>query len=83
MDCRWDIISASVDCRTKEERDKSSPKYIPKSRYDSISSYLSEMAKEYPYNDVDLKYDRTICEDLKAKGVKDLMAEHISHLFIR
>ncbi|KAJ3238502.1 hypothetical protein HDU78_003457 [Chytriomyces hyalinus] len=45
VDCRWNVISASVDDRTKEERgieplEKSRFK-IPKSRYASISTYLS------------------------------------------
>ena len=42
-DCRWDVISASVDDRTPQERDpNSNGKYhINKSRYDSISLYLS------------------------------------------
>ena len=41
VDCRWDIISASVDCRTKQERgleELTTERFvIPKSRYDSIS----------------------------------------------
>ncbi|KAI9206510.1 glutamate-cysteine ligase-domain-containing protein [Polychytrium aggregatum] len=45
VDCRWNVIAASVDDRTKEERGEepqvSSQFYIPKSRYDSISLYLS------------------------------------------
>ena len=44
-DCRWNIISQSVDCRTKEERGevplKNDRFRIKKSRYDSIDSYLS------------------------------------------
>lgn len=44
-DCRWNVISASVDCRTKEERGevplKDNQFRINKSRYDSIDSYLS------------------------------------------
>ena len=44
-DCRWNIISASCDCRTKEERGevplKNDRFHISKSRYDSIDSYLS------------------------------------------
>lgn len=44
-DCRWNVISASVDCRTKEERGeiplKENQFRINKSRYDSIDSYLS------------------------------------------
>ncbi|KAJ3194100.1 hypothetical protein HK101_003488 [Irineochytrium annulatum] len=45
VDCRWDIIAASVDDRTKEERGelplKNDKFRIPKSRYESISTYLS------------------------------------------
>lgn len=44
-DCRWNIISSSVDCRTREERGleplKTNRFRINKSRYDSIDSYLS------------------------------------------
>ncbi len=45
VDCRWNIIAASVDDRNQEERGikplKDSQFKIPKSRYDSISTYLS------------------------------------------
>ncbi|KAJ3100587.1 hypothetical protein HDU97_002117 [Phlyctochytrium planicorne] len=45
VDCRWNVISGSVDDRTDEERGlqplKLSRFNIPKSRYDSISTYLS------------------------------------------
>jgi len=37
VDTRWEVIAASVDCRNEQERDPTSEKYIPKSRYDSIS----------------------------------------------
>lgn len=44
-DCRWNVISASTDCRTEEERGvkplKENKFRILKSRYDSIDSYLS------------------------------------------
>lgn len=44
-DCRWNVISASVDCRTEEERGikplNENQFRILKSRYDSIDSYLS------------------------------------------
>lgn len=44
-DCRWNVISASVDCRTAEERGEvplnENQFRIQKSRYDSIDSYLS------------------------------------------
>jgi glutamate--cysteine ligase catalytic subunit len=41
-DTRWDIISASVDCRNANERNASHKDYIPKSRYGSISQYISD-----------------------------------------
>ena len=87
VDCRWDIISASVDCRTKGESGEGplaqGEKRIPKSRYASISSYLSDCALQHDLNDVDLVHDPKIFEQLKRSGVKELMAKHISHLFIR
>lgn len=50
-DCRWNIISASVDCRTREERGleplKNNKYHIYKSRYDSIDSYLSTDGEKY------------------------------------
>lgn len=46
VDCRWNVISASVDCRTREERGleplRNDKFVIPKSRYDSVDCYLSE-----------------------------------------
>ncbi|KAJ3223275.1 hypothetical protein HK099_001316 [Clydaea vesicula] len=45
VDCRWNIIAASVDDRTQEERGVKNLENcrfrIKKSRYDSINSYLS------------------------------------------
>jgi glutamate--cysteine ligase catalytic subunit len=43
VDCRWNVISASVDDRSPLERglDGNSKGLISKSRYDSISLYLS------------------------------------------
>lgn len=50
-DCRWNVISASVDCRTPEERGEKPLKEgqfrIFKSRYDSIDSYLSPEGEKY------------------------------------
>ena len=90
VDVRWDVISASVDCRTRAERglEKTSEPNemtISKSRYDSISSYLSPIAEKNPeyYNDIDLEYRKEDFEILKESGVDDLMAQHVAHLFIR
>ncbi|XP_043659811.1 glutamate--cysteine ligase [Drosophila teissieri] len=84
-DCRWNVISSSVDCRTEEERglaplDKQKFR-IAKSRYDSIDSYLSpEGAK---YNDVPLTYDEKVYQRLVEGGIDHLLAQHVAHLFIR
>jgi glutamate--cysteine ligase catalytic subunit len=78
VDCRWDIISASVDDRTREERS-----FIPKSRYDSISSFISNCATTFEYNDVPVAYDVETYERLKSTGFDELMAKHISQLFVR
>ncbi|KAH8340492.1 hypothetical protein KR067_013152 [Drosophila pandora] len=84
-DCRWNVISSSVDCRTEEERGvaplKNQKFRIAKSRYDSIDSYLSpEGAK---YNDVPLTYDDAVYQRLIDGGIDHLLAQHVAHLFIR
>uniref|UniRef100_A0A6M2DFZ2 Glutamate--cysteine ligase n=1 Tax=Xenopsylla cheopis TaxID=163159 RepID=A0A6M2DFZ2_XENCH len=85
VDCRWNVISASVDCRTAEERGeiplKDNKYLINKSRYDSIDSYLSTPGERY--NDVKLVYDPDIYDRLKEAGIDHLLAQHIAHLFIR
>ncbi|CAG0895094.1 unnamed protein product [Cyprideis torosa] len=84
-DCRWDVISASVDCRTRGERGleplKPGEQRIPKSRYDSISSYLSPQGEKYC--DIDLPIVKPIFEQLVDAGVDKLLAQHIAHIFIR
>lgn len=85
VDCRWDVISCSVDCRTEEERGlkplKENKFRISKSRYDSIDSYLSEQGDKY--NDVPLTYDDDIYKQLLDGGIDRLLAQHVAHLFIR
>lgn len=88
LDVRWSVISASVDDRTSEERGeeplKNNRHRIPKSRYDSIDSFLSNGPNYRPeYNDLDLVYDEKIYEQLCKEGVDHLLARHIAHLFIR
>ncbi|XP_072498575.1 glutamate--cysteine ligase catalytic subunit isoform X2 [Notamacropus eugenii] len=85
IDCRWGVISASVDDRTREERGleplKNNSYRISKSRYDSIDSYLSKCGEKY--NDIDLTKDKEIYERLLKEGIDPLLAQHIAHLFIR
>ncbi|XP_058450449.1 glutamate--cysteine ligase [Malaya genurostris] len=85
VDCRWNVISASVDCRTKEERGelplKNDRFRINKSRYDSIDSYLSPAGEKY--NDVPLVLDEALYKRLRDGDIDHLLAQHIAHLFIR
>lgn len=45
-DSRWNVLSASMDCRTSEERGeiplKNDEFRIPKSRYSSLDSYVTD-----------------------------------------
>ncbi|XP_045621617.1 glutamate--cysteine ligase catalytic subunit isoform X2 [Procambarus clarkii] len=85
IDCRWDVIAASVDCRTREERGldplRNDRFVIPKSRYDSVDCYLSECGARY--NDIPVVCDKEIRQKLIDSNVDEYMAQHISHLFIR
>uniref|UniRef100_A0A672LZK1 Glutamate--cysteine ligase n=1 Tax=Sinocyclocheilus grahami TaxID=75366 RepID=A0A672LZK1_SINGR len=85
IDCRWGVISASVDDRTREERGleplKNNKFKINKSRYDSIDSYLSCCGEKY--NDIELTIDEDINKQLLDAGIDKLLAQHIAHLFIR
>ncbi|CAH1117918.1 unnamed protein product [Phaedon cochleariae] len=84
-DCRWSIISGSVDCRTEEERGLKPLRHnkfvIKKSRYDSIDSYLSPQGEKY--NDIPLLYNQEDYDKLIDNGIDPLLAGHIAHLFIR
>ncbi|BHF59990.1 hypothetical protein SprV_0100295100 [Sparganum proliferum] len=85
VDCRWGIISGAVDDRTEEERGvkplKKDRFRIPKSRYDSVSSYISPEGGAY--NDTNLVLDPEIYKYLRDEGIDELMSRHIAHLFIR
>lgn len=85
IDCRWNVISASVDCRTAEERGlkplNENKFRILKSRYDSIDCYLSEGSEKY--NDVPLIYNEEDYQALRDGGIDHNLAQHIAHLFIR
>ncbi|KAJ3503538.1 hypothetical protein NLJ89_g8386 [Agrocybe chaxingu] len=88
VDCRWNVIAGSVDDRTEEERGhkplKTNKHRIPKSRYDSVDLYISNDWINRPeYNDTYLPIDEKIYERLRSHGLDDLLAKHISHLFIR
>ncbi|XP_052737128.1 glutamate--cysteine ligase catalytic subunit [Bicyclus anynana] len=85
VDCRWNVIAASVDCRTREERGLdplTNNKFrIQKSRYDSIDSYLSPDHQKY--NDIPIIHDEAIYRRLREGGIDHPLALHVAHLFIR
>ncbi|KAI3632897.1 hypothetical protein MIR68_008972 [Amoeboaphelidium protococcarum] len=96
VDCRWNIISASVDDRTPFERGAvigdqgaevggSVQRRIMKSRYDSVSTYLSQSQHLTPQlNDIPFVYDEQFMDRLKLEGgLDDVLAKHYAHLFIR
>ena len=85
-DCRWEVISCSVDDRTREESGetrhlKESMFRIPKSRYESVSCYISRNGQKY--NDLPLVFDKNYYELMVANKVDPAVARHVSHLFIR
>lgn len=88
VDCRWNVISAAVDDRTKEELGqeplKESRMMMPKSRYDSVDSYISTDPLNRPeYNDNPLPVDEGIKKRLEENGIDPLLSNHLAHLFIR
>ncbi|EKV16115.1 Glutamate-cysteine ligase catalytic subunit [Penicillium digitatum] len=87
-DVRWNQIGNAVDDRTLEEIGEAPLKNdrwrIPKSRYASNSTYISQdprLRKEY--FDPDLVVDEDIKKRLMDGGMDDLLATHFAHLFIR
>ncbi|KAG9230965.1 glutamate-cysteine ligase-like protein [Amylocarpus encephaloides] len=87
-DVRWNQISAAVDDRTPEELGEEPLKNnrwrIPKSRYASNSTYISDdprLRKEYL--DPNLIVDADVKQRLMDGGMDSLLASHFAHLFIR
>nr|POF11640.1 glutamate--cysteine ligase [Quercus suber] len=87
-DVRWNQISRAVDDRTPEELGETPLKHdrwrIPKSRYASNSTYISQdprLRKEYL--DPDLVIDEKLKARLVEGGMDDVLATHFAHLFIR
>ncbi|CAI5442367.1 unnamed protein product [Caenorhabditis angaria] len=85
VDSRWDIISASTDDRTPEERGleplKDSKWLIDKSRYDSTDCYIYPCSTTY--NDIPLQYDEQLYQQLIEGQIDEHLAKHIAHMFIR
>ena len=84
-DFRWEVLEQSVDCRTDAERDSESVHYIPKSRYSTVSRYISNHSYVKDFHN-DLNF-RKICPEvrkrLQAQGLDNRLADHIASLFVR
>ncbi|CAE6440672.1 unnamed protein product [Rhizoctonia solani] len=88
VDCRWDILEASCDDRTEEEKGlkplKDGQHRIPKSRWSSVDMYLSENSENRPeYNDIPVPIHEGVYRRLRDNNVDDLLAKHLAHLFVR
>ena len=60
------------------------PQRLYKSRYDSISTFLSlESDFKTKYNDIKCEIDPTSYSMLLANGVDELLSRHVAHLFVR
>lgn len=86
VDCRWSVISGSVDDRTDEEitgvnSEQKPTRKIPKSRFDSVDLYLCPSNNKF--NDIDVCIDENIYAQLIEGGVDQYLARHMAHLFIR
>lgn len=87
IDCRWTVVSQSVDDRTESERGlvENETNVINKSRYDTIDTYICECTDRLSdnLNDIDLVYDDEAYQMLIENDVDDRLAKHIAHLWIR
>ncbi|GAV03361.1 hypothetical protein RvY_13795 [Ramazzottius varieornatus] len=85
VDCRWDVISGSVDDRTDEEKGltprENARFIIPKSRYGSVDYYISPLGEGY--NDIPLVHDEQLWREMVDAGIDSQLAKHVAHLFIR
>ncbi|KAF2269937.1 GCS-domain-containing protein [Lojkania enalia] len=87
-DVRWNQISRAVDDRTPEELGEKPLKNdrwrLPKSRYASNSTYISQDSRlRKEYLDPNLVIDTDLKQRLLDGGMDDLLATHFAHLFIR
>lgn len=106
IDARWNTIAQSVDDRTEAERGvisqeeavlRADPRMagqgivpIPKSRYDSISTYIYHCKGDpicsrtfAEYNDVYCPVDEEVKSRLRSAGIDENLAHHLGHLFCR
>ena len=81
-DNRWIIISQSVDDRTEEERNPKSDKYVYKSRYSPVYSYIGKVNKyynDYPKFPINQEYYKQFIDS----GISENLATHFCNLLVR
>ena len=84
-DNRFNILAQACDDRTDDEKDPKSEKYIYKSRYSNVYSYIScnpyiqDHHNEYPKMPIDKEYYKKLTD----KGFNTRFAEYICNLFVR
>lgn len=106
IDARWTVISQSVDDRTDAEKGLIPPdqlkavtddrlagggvRRIPKSRYDSVSTYIYHCNGEEDchrtfneYNDIECPVEESFKRMLRHEGVDENLAHHVAHIFVR
>mmetsp|Transcript_9920 Transcript_9920/g.36987 ORF Transcript_9920/g.36987 Transcript_9920/m.36987 type:complete len:708 (-) Transcript_9920:70-2193(-) len=77
-DARWNVVSASVDDRVPDEKKK-----FLKSRYDSVSLFISNNKEAERFSDLNINVDSTTYDMVREEGLDHQLAKHIGHLFIR
>ena len=84
-DFRWEVIEQAVDCRTNDEKDPDSVNHICKSRYSTVSRYISnhQYVKDYHNNCHIRKTCPEVVQKLLEGGLDMRLAQHIASLFVR
>eukprot|EP00388_Colpodella_angusta_P042899 GDKK01057773.1.p1 GENE.GDKK01057773.1~~GDKK01057773.1.p1 ORF type:complete len:361 (+),score=59.13 GDKK01057773.1:37-1119(+) len=78
-DVRWLTIAGSVDDRKKSEVPR-----IIKSRYDSVSAYISDkIPNANDFNDNHIEINKSHYDTLIKEGLDPMLAQHVAHMFIR
>ena len=88
------LVSSSVDLASMAEASRdmvgNAVRRLPKSRYDSISTYIYHCAQDTAcqrslefYNDIPCPIDEEAKQMLRDEGVDENLAHHLAHLFVR
>lgn len=79
FDCRWSVLSQSMDDRTDEEKSQG---IFP--RYSPSALYLSQCVTNRPeYNDIPVTIHEPTYRFLMDNGIDETLAKHIAYVFSR